>query len=1475
MARLSLSLLGPFQATLDGVPIAGFEANKVRALLAYLAVEAHQRAGEHPRQALATLLWPDKPERAALANLRNALANLRSAIGDREAMPPYLRITRETIQFNEASDHWLDVAAFRTSIETTPAETTTVETAGAGRPTHQRLQEAVALYRGDFLEGFFVRDSPQFEDWVLLLREKLHWQALDALDALAAYHELQGAYEAAITCARRQVTLEPWQERAHRRWMRALALSGHRGTALAQYEACRQVLADELGVEPEAETVTLYEQIRTGTLAPTTKPPPVAVSAAEQVPSPSPPSLGQGVPEGERRIVTIVQAKVSSSTALTSRVDAEDWAAFVGQFLRAAGAEVRRLGGEVGRYGSEGLVALFGAGAAHEDDPERAVLSALALQAVFRSQLIQFAQSAESETGLEIPDAPRLCVGVHTGQAIVTPVEGDGSRRGRHAVMGDALSLANHVLARIPPGEVRVSEATRQLVEPLFEWGSGERSHCPLGHKAPLNKGRGIEGLASPLVGRDTEFRALQEAVARLRKGIGGTVTVVGEAGIGKSRLVTECRSGAQAAPPVQWIEGRCLSYATGVSYSLWVDALRGFVSLPADASPTDATRALREQVHAYCPNRAGEVYPFLARMMSLPLTGSAENRLRGLDAEGLQVLTFRAVEALVECAAQQKPLVLACEDLHWADPTSLALLEQLLPLTDRVPLLLICVHRPEKDHGCWRIKESVDQLYGHRHTDLWLDPLTDQESADLVGHLLHIEELPRRLRAHILGHAEGNPFYVEEILRSLIDRGIIAHDETTRRWSATRDVDDIPMPDTLHGVLLARIDRLPQEARHLLQLASVIGRIFERRVLESISQRASDLDENLVALQRAQMIYTQSHTAAALPADYIFKHQLTQEAAYESLLRRKRCVLHRRVAEALEQLFPERVREQPGLMAYHWERAGEVQRAILYLRRAAERAAAQYANEEAIGCLGRALVLTPEDDMETRFALLLARERVYDVLGDREAQDRDLVALERLAEAYGDQAKQAEAAVRRARYLQRIDEREEAASAAQAAVRLAQAAQDVRLEATAFFEEVRASRWDDRETQQRYLERALVMARRAGLRQVEADVLIALSWVLGCLTESGRACWEQGLSICRQIGDRRREGGALRDMGGALVISQGKWTEGEQYLRQALDLSRETGDRQLELGTLRTLGYKLFYQDGDVTGRRNQAEQELRISREIRDRYWEGEALFGLGRTCAALSEFATARGHFEQALPIYRARGSRVDEGWGLVYLGLVDHFQGDYAAARACYEQALDIGRETGDAHVYARALMHLGLLSHHLGDDAAAEAYGQQTLEVGPSLDMGWSVDLIYVFCVLGHALLGLGRPAKAAESYWQCLARHREWGRRYLTPEPLAGLARVALAQGDPAEALAHVQEILDCITEHPALVGTLEPLRIYLTCYRVLEANGDPRAEEILHAAYHLLQERAARIEDEALQHSYLENVAAHREIVTLWERSS
>ncbi len=246
MARLDLTFLGAIQARLDGQSIKDFESDRVRALLAYLAVEADR---PHRRDALAALIWPDWPDRSARTNLRNALANLRGAIGDREADPPFLLISRETIQFNQASEYRLDVTAFSELVE---------------RDDPEAWEQAVAIYRGGFLEGFQLKDSASFEDWHLLTRERLQRQASTTLRRLADEYEQQGDYERASVYARQLVELEPWYEEGHQQLMRLLALSGQRSAALSQYDICRRQLALELGVELSPDTLRLYEQIRDG-----------------------------------------------------------------------------------------------------------------------------------------------------------------------------------------------------------------------------------------------------------------------------------------------------------------------------------------------------------------------------------------------------------------------------------------------------------------------------------------------------------------------------------------------------------------------------------------------------------------------------------------------------------------------------------------------------------------------------------------------------------------------------------------------------------------------------------------------------------------------------------------------------------------------------------------------------------------------------------------------------------------------------------------------------------------------------------------------------------------------------------------------------------------------------------------------------------------------------------------------------------
>jgi class 3 adenylate cyclase/DNA-binding SARP family transcriptional activator/tetratricopeptide (TPR) repeat protein len=997
MARLTVSLLGSFDIKLDDQPVTARVTGKLRALLAYLVVEADR---PHRRETLVGLLWPDYPERSARASLRNALSELRAVVGDRtrsgnrRATQPYLQITRETIQFDTESDCWADVAAFNAAIEQSHADPAAASA----------LESATSLYTGPFLEGFSLADSPAFENWALVVRQRLERQALEALQFLTAYHEGRGEYARAREYAGQHIALAPWQEQAHRSLMRLLALGGQRGAALVQYEACRRALREELDVEPGEETRRLYERIRDGELASPAPPlsPPTRTRQTVLAPSAqpsSPPSErsgdadgllvgpggiegGKGELTGERRVITVMFADIKGSTALAGQIDTEDWVEIMSHTLQILSAEIHRYGGEVDRYEGDGLVAFFGLSTAHEDDAERAVLAALDMQEAVKRYAAELVERQGAPVEL------LLRVGLSTGEVIATHV-GEAYQHGEATAMGRTIALAARLEPAAKPGTVLVSENTYHLAEQSFEWqdiggiaakGYSEPvpAYRPLKHKATAGKERGIEGLESPLVGRDVEFHALQEAIKRLRAGIGGIVTVVGEAGIGKSRLVTEVRNPQPVTRELGWVEGRCLSYGGSTAYLLWLNMLRGMLQVAPDALPVVVSDALRARVQTLCPDCFDEVYPYLCRLMSLPLDDEHE-AIRDMQGESLRAGMFRAVETLIVSATAQRPLVMVCEDLHWADAASLALLDRVLALTDRSALLLICVFRPEVEHPCWRLKETAARLYRHRHTDLWLDALSADESRTLVGHLLRVEALPAELRDKILDRAEGNPFYVEEIIRTLIDDGAIVYDDAAGQWRATRHVADLPIPDTLHGVLMARIDRLEPEAKHVLQLASVVGRIFTYPILSAIATDSrlslsgevgeglrpslvggvrvldTPLLDHLVALERAQLI----RERARLPErEYIFKHHLTQEAAYNSLLKRERRAYHRQVAETLERLYRERIEERVELLAFHWEQAGDAEKAIDYLHQAGDKAAHQSAYQEAIDHLTRALSL-------------------------------------------------------------------------------------------------------------------------------------------------------------------------------------------------------------------------------------------------------------------------------------------------------------------------------------------------------------------------------------------------------------------------------------------------------------------------------------------------------------------------------------
>ena len=337
------------------------------------------------------------------------------------------------------------------------------------------------------------------------------------------------------------------------------------------------------------------------------------------------------------------------------------------------------------------------------------------------------------------------------------------------------------------------------------------------------------------------------------------------------------------------------------------------------------------------------------------------------LEGEALKREAFQTVYQIWRGVASNAPTVMVFDDLHWTDPASTELLVRLFQLTEEVPILFLCALRPERQSPGWQVKQAADTDYPHRYTEITIGPLSDENSDSLVSSLLTTSDLPRELRSLILQKAEGNPFFVEEVVRTLIESGMVSRDETGMHWTATTTAQNIAIPDSLQSLLVSRFDRLEEEVRRTLQLASVIGRSFYHKVLNLVSDTALALDRHLSTLQRVDLI----REAARVPElEYIFRHELTREAAYNSILHRRRRAFHRNVGEAIETLFSDRLEDEAHRLAHHFDEGRDKERALKYYTMAGDRAARLYANTEAITNYDRALDIA-EDAGASNFQLI------------------------------------------------------------------------------------------------------------------------------------------------------------------------------------------------------------------------------------------------------------------------------------------------------------------------------------------------------------------------------------------------------------------------------------------------------------------------------------------------------------------------
>jgi predicted ATPase/class 3 adenylate cyclase len=1045
--------------------------------------------------------------------------------------------------------------------------------------------------------------------------------------------------------------------------------------------------------------------------------------------------------------VTVLFADVVDSTRLSQHLDPEDMLAVMGGALRRFAASIERHGGRVLQFAGDGLHAAFGVETTREDDPERAVRAGLAL--LTEAKL----HAAEVATKFAVPDFA-IRVGINTG-----PVLMGGGLDANKTAMGLAINVARRMEESAPVGGLRMSHDTYRHIRgvfdvaeeaPLVVKGFDEpiRTYLVLRAKprAFRNTLRGIEGIETRMVGRDRELGQIQESFdAVLEDKELALVTVVAEAGLGKSRLLYEFDNWLELRPEKIWLfRGRAYPQGTGQPYGLLRDLFAWRFQIQDSDSLEQAREKLRAGIAPWFGPSGDEQTALLGHLIGFDY--SASPHIAGIleDAKQIRDRAFHAAAQYFRRLSQGNgdPVAILLDDLHWADDGSLDFVNYLAEVAHDLPILVVCLARPVlfERRPRWSSGQAA-------HARIELTPLGKRGSRELAEVLLQrLAEVPQVLRDLITGGAEGNPFYMEELTKMLIDDGVIVAGPEQWRVAPERLVK-VHIPATLTGVLQARLDALPREEKTALQQAAVVGHVFWDEAVAAIHTPSKAA---LPALARRELVFGRETTAVDEAGEYVFKHHVLHQVTYDSVLKRDRRDYHQKTADWLAAKSGARVSEYLGLIGDHYERAGDTANATAYLRRAGEDAAQRYANDAALEYLNRALALTPEADVAGRFALLLAREAVFDLQGARPAQRADLDALETLADQLNDDALRAEVVARRAQYASRVSDFSGAIEAAQRAVALAEA---------------------------------------AGTSAI-------------ALRASNRWAWA--------------------------LMRQGDHADAQVRADAILATARASGDRRAEVDALRLLAV--------ISGEQGNA----------------------------------TAQHHFnEQCLQIDRSLGDRRREAIDLNNLGDTEMRLGNYPAAATSLEQSRHLARSLGYPDGECAALANLALVAHSRGDHEAAMTYGRQSVGIARTIDAREQEAFAMIW--IGHALTALLRHAEAVEAYDAALALFRELGAPNMATEPQAGLARVKLADGNVDEARAHVEDILTHLATGGSTDGTDQPLRIYLTCFRVLEAAHDPCADALLTTMHAMFEQRAAKITDPDAQRMFRNNIAHNREIASAW----
>jgi class 3 adenylate cyclase/tetratricopeptide (TPR) repeat protein len=968
--------------------------------------------------------------------------------------------------------------------------------------------------------------------------------------------------------------------------------------------------------------------------------------------------------EGERKQVTVVFVDCVGFTALSSRLDPEDLHAIMDGCFQHLLDAVHRYEGTVNQFTGDGVMALFGAPIAHEDHAVRAVAAALAMQRAVR----QYAESLRAQRGLDFA----VRIGVNTGPVVVGKI-GDDLRMD-YTAQGETVNLAARLQQAAPPGGVRLSEATMRLVSGYFGIEpAGELALKGLPQPLPTftvtgeRSGRARFDLAlerglTPFVGRRRELAFLRDGWDKAQRGRGNVVSVVGTAGMGKSRLVYELKRTLDEER-VTFLSGRCHPHRETLPFNLIAQLLHMNFRLEDGESEKSQAHKVETGVRRLDPSLEW-IIPYLKHVLALP---ADELDVEGLDEAQRKRRLVEAVRTLTLRGAQHRPLFLLMEDLQWIDRSSRDYLDAVVDSMATHPVLLVCTYR-QGYAPAWENRSF--------HQRLVLDPFSEEETTQMVAALAPAPVAPAA-RTLIVRRAEGNPLFIEELTAYLQERGLLAGGNA----SALADAE---VPATIQDLLTARIDRLPESAKRLLQVAAVLGREFPLPLLESVAPGGLDVGAELATLVRAELL---GETALFPEQRYRFVHLLVQQVAYQSLLVKSRAELHARAGRALEQLYVERPEEVLQELAHHYSRSTERDRALHYLVLAGDRARSLFAYDDAATYYRQALALA--DD--TRRAVILDKlgDTAYarGELGDARAQWAEALPL---VERAGD--------CRRAAELHR---------------------------------KIGVATWDagDRQRALDHLERGRTALCDDVNNAESARLYQELGRIYFRLGDHDRATeWaRKALALGNELGAPDVVAHAYNTLGVALARA-GDIEQAAEYVRRSLETALAH-----QLGTIACRAYSnlaVMYAALDHVRSSEYCREGLALAQKIGDQLQQAWLFCTLaGGHCTLAGDYDEGIKAAEAAVEVDRRLGQRSHLPVPLIILAQIHQCRGELEPSARYYHEALEVASAVGEPQLLFPCYDGLATLAIESGDEAAAEQWLAKSREVQHAT--GWTSETFLV------------------------------------------------------------------------------------------------------------------------------------------------